>query len=157
MDLTEQQKESAARWEASCKVFATIPGADRLISASGRVPSFHDGEVEAIRLTKNGPSTISIAINWPTVLSRDKIIVTLTATQVLDVALEGFSPQNVLWELWVRAPEPRSDYDVLDGDVELELDPIWGIGGTVLLRGVEISWTTVAPPAEPDFGGVWVD
>lgn len=154
MDLTEEQKADAARWDASCKVFATIPGADRLISEYGKVPTFHDGEVEAVYLTKKGQSKISIAINWPTNFSTDKIVVTLTAKQVIYVALEGFSPQNVIWELWVRVPVARPGYEVSESDVELELDPIFGIGGTVWLRDVEVSWTAPSLSADAQFWDV---
>lgn len=157
MDLTEEQKARAARWQSSCNVFATIPGAERLISEYGKFPSFHDGEVEAVYLTKKGPSKISISISYPTNFSTEMIMVSFTAQQVIDVALEGFSSQNVLWELWARVPLAKPGYDVLEGDLELELDPTFGLGGTIWLRNVEVSWGALVLSDLEDFGGAWAD
>ena len=53
MELSEVQKADKARWEASCQLFATLPGADRLIAKYGKVPTFHDGEIEEVHLTKS--------------------------------------------------------------------------------------------------------
>lgn len=145
MELTEAQLADRVRWDASCKLFATLPGADRLIAKYGGVPSFHDGEVEVVHLAKKGLSRIGISIRWPDPLADHQVVVTLTAVRVLDVELEGFSPQNVIGELWLRRPTPQPDYagkgiKVEDGDFEVELEPIYGLSGTLLLRGVEVDW-----------------
>lgn len=145
MELTDAQKADAARWEASCKVFAALPGADGLIAKYGRVPTFHDGEVDSVHLTKNGVSKIVVVINWPDIFGTDKIVVTITANQVIDIALEGYSPQNVIQELWVRVPSSQPGYEALPGDVELEMEPIYGVGGTLRLRDAKVSWAMQRP------------
>lgn len=150
MELSEFQKADKARWEASCQLFATLPGADRLIAKYGQVPTFHDGEIEAVHLNKKGPSKISISIPHPDIFGTETVVVTLTAAHVIDVELEGFSGQNVIDELWIRTATPQPDHlergvQTEPGDLEIEFDPIFGIGGRLLLRNVNVSWSLKRP------------
>lgn len=47
----------------------------------------------------------------------------LTAAQVIDLAPEGFSPQNTINEIWIDVPRTLPGYE-MSGDVELKLEPI---------------------------------
>jgi len=141
MDLDKAYQERVTRRAASAKLFSLLPGADEFVSRYGRVPTFHDGEVEEVVLTNKGPSRICISINWPDPVGRDKIVVTLTADQILDVGLEGFSPQNVINELWLCAATALPGYyEVEEGDLQLNMEPIYGISGKLVVRDLRVSW-----------------
>lgn len=141
MDFDQAYKEHAARPETSVELFSLLPGADKFLSKYGRVPTFHDGEVEEVFLSKNGPSRICISIHWPDHFGAEKILVTLTAAQIVDIRLEGFSPQNVIGELWLCAATALPGYyEVQEGDLQLNMESIYGIGGMLLVRGLEVSW-----------------
>lgn len=86
-----------------------------------------------------------------------KAIVNLTAVRVVYVSLEGFSSQNIVWQIWAQVPISKLDYGFSSSDVEFEIDPILGIGGTVWLQDLEITWTAKLPSRNADFGGVWVE
>lgn len=141
MDRSETYPERVTRREASAKLFSLLPGADEFVSKYGRVPTFHDGEVEEVFLTKTGPSRVCISINWPDLFGGDKVLVTLTAAQIVDIGLEGFNHQNVIGELWLCAATALPGYyEVQDGDLQLNMEPIYGISGTLVVRDLRVSW-----------------
>jgi hypothetical protein len=150
LEIEEAREAAWARWETSCQLFATLPGADRLIAKYGKVPTFHDGEVEVVHLNQKGPSKIAISIPWPDIFGEEKVLVTLTAAHVLDVELEGFSRHNYVYELWFRRPTPQPGHagkgiSLEEGDVEVEFESTLGLGGKLLLRSVDVSWSLKRP------------
>lgn len=146
MNMESKYQEA---WETHVAIFAALPGAGALIEQYGRVPSFHDGEVEMIHLEAKGVSTIRVSIGFPDIFGGGgAVAVTLTIAEILDViGLEGFSPQNVLYDLWLRPATVRSDRQphqwrsVQEGDIEIELEPTYGIGGIIIGRGLEVEWS----------------
>ena len=136
-----------ADYELHSKTFSLLPGADSLIQAYGEVPSFHDAEVEAVQLSKKGASSIRVSNLFPDIFSKGHVFVTLTIAEVIDIELEGFSPQNVLFALRVRPapgrPERQEYYPrkLASDDLEIELEPTYGIGGRLVCQGITVGWT----------------
>jgi hypothetical protein len=136
-----------ADYELHSDTFAGLKGADSLIEQYGNVPDFHDSEVQDLHLSLKFASTVRISNLFPDIYSRGRIFVTLTIDEILDIDLDGFSPQNVLGGLRVRPVTSRPDRERFyprkrtDGDLEIELDAIYGIGGVIVCRGVRIGWT----------------
>jgi hypothetical protein len=136
-----------ADYELHSKTFSLLPGADTLIRAFGKVPSFHDAEVETVRLSKKGASSIRLSIHHPDFFGGGHLFVTLSIAEIIDGQLDGFSPQNVLGAMRVRpAPErpEREEYyrrKRRSDDMEIELEPIYGMGGNLVGQGLTVGWT----------------
>lgn len=146
MDIEGNLRAEEEAWAVRNAIFASLLGAESLIKQFGRVPSFHDGEVETIHLVKSGPSHIKIRTGFPDIFGPGHVYVSLMISNVLDVELEGFSAQNVIQELWLRPAMTRPEHlgkgvAVEDGDLEIELEPIFGIGGTIVGRGLTLDWS----------------
>lgn len=146
MDLDETLKQAAARREASARLFRRLPGADAFLAGHDHVPTFHDGEIEEVWLSKKGPGSLSISIFWPDPFGAERILVTFSVANILDVRLEGFSAQNVVGELWLSpATAVPGFYDVEPGDLRLDMEPLFGLSGMVVARGVRLSWAHHRP------------
>jgi len=120
----------------------SIPGGDDLLSLfGGEVPSFGDAEVLTLQLNRTGPSTLLVHETLKDVW------VTFTMTEISDLDLDDFGPQNVIGQLdirlihevresfglqWIKPPPARSFY-------EIRLEPVHGLGGTIRARHVTIS------------------
>lgn len=154
----ELRRLRQADYELHCKTFAALPGADSLIQVYGEVPTFHDAEVEEVRLSKKGASSIQVSNLFPDIFSKGHVFVTLTIAKVIDIELQGFSPQNVLFALRVRPAPRRPEREhyyprkLASDDLEIELEPTYGIGGRLVCQGVSITWTKdrAARQAKPD-------
>ena len=142
-------------------LYAGIPGGPELLAWFGRVPSFHDAEIVRVVLNRRAPSTLSIhAWNLTDrvdpqgyfILERHAVV-TFELEDVLDVQLEHFSSQNVIFGLQLRRAAPRPDRmpyysrDASPDDFELELDPCYGLSGHVRCRRVSISFVPGKPAA----------
>jgi hypothetical protein len=129
-----------------------ISGGRELIDYFGHVPMFHDGEVVQMVLNRRNSSSLAIHI-WGMGEDHDTkhAVVTLTITEIIDLELNGFSPQNVIGDLLIR-PLPSSDRAVyyarrpLPTDVEIELVPIYGLSGVIRAGSVSVNFT----PGKPD-------
>jgi Immunity protein 50 len=87
--------------------------------------SFHDAEVQALRLDREGPTLhLDVAVAFP-----ELRIVHLRFERVTDVELDGFNEQNVLFDLKVVTAN--------DGRLDVELQSSYGLGGS--LRCASIS------------------
>jgi hypothetical protein len=79
-------------------------------------------------------------------------VVTFTLEGVTDLQLDGFSTQNVIFGLLLRRaadqPNRRSylGFDPLPQDVEIELQPCYGLHGWIRARTVAITFS----PGKPD-------
>jgi len=81
--------------------------------------SFHDAEVQALRLDREGPTLhLDVAVVFP-----EQRIVRLRFENVTDVELDGFNEQNVLFDLKVVAAD--------DGRFDVELQSSYGLGGSL--------------------------
>lgn len=140
-------------------IYAGVPGGPELIRHFGRVPSFHDGEILGLHLDRDGPSTLRVH-GWVTThhdgpdgaLALERhAVVTFTLRGVMDLRLEGFSAQNVIGGLILRRAPDRSerrgylDIDPAPDDIEIELEPCYGLCGLIRARSVAITFE----PGEP--------
>lgn len=117
---------------------AVVGGPELLDWFGGRAPSFHDAEVLSITLDRNGAScTFKIHAFEMTseidgrgyFVSTRHTVVTLRFGEVSDLELADFNHQNVLMGLSLsKSPED---------EFVLNLDPAYGLGGT--LRGRTLS------------------
>ena len=140
-------------------IYAQVPGGRELVRYFGRVPSFGDGEILDLHLDRDGPSSLSVH-GWVTihrdgpdgssVLERHAVV-TFVLFGIMDLRLEGFSAQNVIGGLILRRapdrPERRSHLalDPAPDDIEIELEPCYGLNGLIRARSVAITFA----PGEP--------
>jgi hypothetical protein len=81
-------------------------------------------------------------------------IVTFTLNGVMDLQLDGFSIQNVIGGLVMRRAPDRPErrgylaLDPLPEDIEIELEPCYGLNGTIRARSVSITFEPDKPNAQ---------
>lgn len=140
-------------------LYAGILGGPELLAWFGRVPSFHDAEVVRVVLNRRAPSTLSVhtwrltnQVDAQSYFILDRhAVVTFELEDVLDVQLEHFSPQNVIFGLQLRRATTRPDRmphyfgDASPDDFEIELDPCYGLSGYVRCRRISISFVPGKP------------
>lgn len=159
-----------ARWRAAYEVhnatLVTVPGADTLIALyDGRVPSFHDADILSVQLTTQGGSALRLALPYPTLFDRGRVIVNFEMGRILDADLDFFGTQNVVGDLFVRPAQDRPDrrnhiHKLKPGDLEIEIDPSVGLGGIIVCRGLSLTWSkdrlaraAKLPPPPPELLG----
>lgn len=133
-------------------LFATIPGGAAVLDWFGFMPTFHDAEVIGLDLRRRAPSRLSVHC-WRMSSETDErgyffldkhAVVTFVMLDIVDVQLEGFSPQNVLWGLVVRRGSDRPEREAFHAtdpsseDYELELEPCYGLSGRIRCRALSI-------------------
>lgn len=141
-------------------IYYELPGGAELLRWFGRVPSFHDAEIISLDLRRKGKSALSLH-SW---VGTDKVseagfivldrhaVVTFTLEGIMDLQLDGFSTQNVIGGLTLRRatdrPERRGYLALapLPQDLEIELEPCYGLNGTIRARSVAIT----CQPGKPD-------
>jgi hypothetical protein len=140
-------------------IYDTVPGGAELVRWFGQVPTFHDAEILALDLRRRSASSLKIH-GWISTgrISRDgtseldkHAVVTFAIESVMDLKLDGFSPQNVINGLVLRRAAVRPDrrpflsLDPLPEDVEIELEPSFGLEGFVRARSVSITFVPGKP------------
>ncbi len=140
-------------------IYAEVPGGPELVRYFGRVPSFGDGEILSLCLDRNGPSALRLH-GWiitdrvgpdGTLVLERHAVVTFTLHGIMDLCLEGFSRQNVIGGLILRRapdrPERRGHlaFHPTPDDIEIELEPCYGLVGLIRARSVVITFE----PGEP--------
>ena len=141
-------------------IYHEVSGGAELLRWFGRVPSFHDAEILSFDLRRTGQSALRLH-GW---IMTDKVgedgfivldrhvIVTFAIEGIMDLRLEGFSAQNVIFGLILRrAPDrpERRNYLTLSPspqDIEIELEPCYGLDGLIRARSVAITFQ----PGKPD-------
>src|SRR5262245_13434450 len=118
-------------------VLARLPGGEDLIRWFGAVPSVHDAEIVELSLRRRAPSILRVH-TWITRPEVDRqgyyvqdkhVVVSFELEDIIDLQLEGFSHQNVVFGLTLLSAADRPDrlpYYWLDpspNDVEIELEP----------------------------------
>jgi len=141
-------------------IYNTVSGGAELVNWFGRVPSFHDAEILSLHLSRKGQSVLrlhawiitgEIGDDGYFVLDRHAIV-TFTLNEVMDLQLDGSSFQNVISGLVLRhAPDrpERRGYlalNPLPQDIEIELEPCYGLSGLIRARAVSIAFE----PRKPD-------
>jgi hypothetical protein len=141
-------------------IYDTVPGGAELVRWFGQVPTFHDAEILSLHLRRKGPSVLrlhgwigtgAVRQDGYAVLDRHAIV-TFTLTDVMDLQLDGFSIQNVISGLILRRAPDRPErrgylaLDPLPQDIEIELEPCYGLDGRIRARSVSITFE----PGKPD-------
>ena len=107
---------------------ATPSSVDTLEQHFGCWPSFHDAELLEIHLVRNGQSHLVVRLaENPSYKNRPDLKFILN--NVSDLELEGFSSQNVLFDMHLEESEGRW---------KLSLSPSYGIGGYLLAADVSV-------------------
>jgi hypothetical protein len=153
--------------ENDTAIYDEVPDGPELVSWFGQEPSFHDAEILSLCLRRKGRSVLRLH-GWimtgatgpdgHCVLDRHAVV-TFTLDGVMDLQLDGFSTQNVIGGLILRrAPHrpERGDYlalKPLPQDVEIELEPCYGLDGFIRARSVSITFEPGKPDAEDEING----
>jgi hypothetical protein len=147
--------------DQAVSIFAEVPGGAELIRWFGQVPTFHDAEILSLSLCRKGQSTLRVH-SWINtgevgpdgfyVLDRHAVV-TFTLDEVKDLHLDGFSIQNVIFGLILRrAPDrPERGFHFLGAhsdDIEIELEPCYGLDGFIRARAVSIEFEPGRPRDE---------
>ena len=151
--------------EQDQSIYDVVPGGAELLRWFGREPSFHDAEMLSLDLRRKGQSEFRFH-GWITTdelgedgfVVRDRhAIVTFTLEGIMDLQLDGFSIQNVIGGLILRRAPHRPErqgylaLDPLPQDIEIELEPCYGLNGLIRARSVTISFQ----PGRPDPQDAW--
>ncbi|MFI5013420.1 MAG: hypothetical protein ACHQAY_13845 [Hyphomicrobiales bacterium] len=140
--------------------YAAIPGGPDLVAWFGHVPNFQDAEIVSLDLHRRGPSILRIHF-WNRrneiddcgyyVLDRHAVVA-FTLEDIMDLQLDGFSHQNVIFGLQLRRASERPDrrpYYSLDpspDDYEIQLEPCFGLDGSIRCRRISVAFI----PGKPD-------
>lgn len=140
-------------------IYTDIPGGAELVKWFGRVPMFHDAEILNFDLQRSGASNLRVhywnvrnEVDERGYFVRDKhAVVTFVLEEILDLQLEGFSSQNVIFGLTLKNAPDRPDrqgfyaLDPSPQDFELELQPCYGLEGRIRCRSVSIKLSPGKP------------
>jgi len=142
-------------------IYDEVPGGPELLRWFGRVPSFHDAEIISLDLRRSGQSflrvhgwvgTEEVDANGNIVLDKNAIV-TFTLEGIMDLKVDGFSHQNVIFGLKLQraTDRGRSNYYAMPqspDDIEIELEPCYGLGGVIRAKRVSISFEPGLPHEE---------
>lgn len=124
----------------SAAIVGDISGGPELLQwFAGRMPSFHDAEVLSLALDRDAASAILKVHAFEMTSEVDArgyfictrhVVVVFKLQWIGSMELDGFNQQNALDGLKVS----RTD----GGEVRLDLEPAYGLGGFIQAREVEI-------------------
>jgi hypothetical protein len=132
--LREEHKETAS-------LLLKIPGGPELLEWLAGVPAFGDAEIVSLVLDRKGQSKLSVRMDR----GDNRVTVTFSLQAWIDVAIRGFSQQNVIGGLKLRpAGERRIEIwergvGCTPGELEIELEPCFGANGTIRANIASIS------------------
>ena len=148
--------------ETSTGIYHAVPGGPELLQWFDGTPTFHDAEILSLDLRRKGQSLLRLH-GWINtgrvgpdrffVLDRHAIE-TFALDGVMDMRLDGFSRQNVIYGLVLRRAPDRPERSntlslkPLPDDVELELEPCYGLEGFIRARSVSITFKPGKPDAQ---------
>lgn len=150
--------------ELETSIYDVVPGGTDLTRWFGQVPSFHDAEILSLHLRRKAQSvlrlhgwinTSEVGQDGYFVLDRHAIV-TFTLSEVMDLQLDGLGIQNVIGGLALRRAPDRSErrgylaLDPLPQDIEIELEPCYGLSGLIRARAVSITFEPGKPNAQED-------
>lgn len=135
-------------------IYHEVPGGAELLRWFGGVPNFHDAEILSLDLCRKGQSTLrlhgwimtnKVGENGFIVLDRHAIV-SFALDGIMDLQLDGFSAQNVVAGLILRRAPDRPErrgylaFAPSPQDVEIELEPCYGLDGLIRARSVTITF-----------------
>jgi hypothetical protein len=124
--------------------FIALPGGKALADWFGRVPRFHDAELQDITLASHGPSVLRIR-TWNVTDKVDgrgyfvldkHVMVTVTLEAVTHVALNRFNLHGIIFDLEVTS---------IDGGYQLAWSGPYGVAGSLRAGQVRIDWAACGP------------
>lgn len=131
----------------SAAIIGGIPGGPELLQwFEGRMPSFHDAEVLGLSLDRASACAILNVHAFEMTSEVDDrgyfvctrhVVVTFKLSRISRIELDGFNHQNALDALEVSRTG--------DGEIRVDLDPAYGLGGFIQARELEISITPGIP------------
>lgn len=136
----------------TASILKELPGGSELLAWFGGIPNFGDGEVVSLNLDRAGTSTLRVlATRRDANGISDQAIISFRLSDMIDVAIEGFSHQNVIGGLKLRHAQNEDIHPSLLGigtvapKLEIELEPCAGAFGTIRASIVNISVEAVSP------------
>jgi hypothetical protein len=140
-------------------IYDEVPGGPELLCWFGRVPTFHDAEIISLDLRRSAKSflrvhgwvgTEQVDENGYIVLDKNAVV-TFALEDIMDLQLDGFSHQNVIFGLKLQRATDRGRTNCYalpqsPADIEIELEPCFGLGGVIRAKRVSISFE----PGFPD-------
>jgi hypothetical protein len=132
-----------------------IPGGRAAVAWFHGRPEFHDAEVLELRLVRKGPSRLRLSASVREGEAHKGPLIKhgifdFTLRDMIDVHLDGFGHQNVIFGLRLRRAEPAAMHPSLlgmglaPGAIEIELHPCAGAFGTIRCSIEKIVITPVA-------------
>jgi hypothetical protein len=121
-----------------------VEGAKNLRDWFGFWPSFHDAEVICLHLNRRAASSLFLH-TWEMTRDTDErgyyvlakhVVVEFVLEEILDLNLNGFSHQNVLFGLTI---------EMVENGFRLVLEDSYGIAGTIDAKRISIRLTPGKP------------
>jgi len=146
--IDDALRKRAEELKETASLLSLIPGGAELLEWFGSVPEFGDGEVVSLVLDRGGQSRLSIRLEH---LGKTAVI-GFELGPWIDVAVHGFSHQNVIGGLKLRPAGDRKiepwerGVGCKPGDVEIELEPCFGAYGCIRanISAITLNSTTVS-------------
>ncbi len=156
----------ASELDQDTTIYHEVPGGIELLHWFGELPNFHDAEILSLDLRRWGQSTLRIhawiiadQVKDGGLIGLDKhAVVTFILEDIMDLQLDGFSGQNVIFGLKLQRAinRGRANYYALPQspeDIEIELEPCYGLDGVIRAKRVSISFK----PGLPDEPSIYRD
>jgi Immunity protein 50 len=131
--------------ESANDITGFVGGAQAVLDWFGRWPSFHDGEIIELHLSRRGPSRLKLH-TWRIAKklvdgkahfsTEQEAVVTFVLERVTDLKLEEFGHQNVIYALRLEQRE---------SGVRLVLEPCYGISGYIEAATVSVEMVPGGP------------
>lgn len=139
-------------------IYEDIPGGVELLAWFGRQPTFHDGEILSLTLNRSGISELKIH-GWITTdqvdangyIVLDKhAVVTFGFEDIVDLVLDGFSHQNVVYGLTLnyaidRGRPVSGHLPHEPTDIDIKLEPCYGLEGFIRVKKLTVSFEPGRP------------
>ena len=142
-------------------VLRAMPGGSELIAMIGHVPWFHDDEIEQLDLVSAGTSrlVLNVTLEASHVAIRS-CRVTFEIAEIVELRLEHFYRQNVLFALRLRPAGPPAEpvlygAEPSSGDIEMVLEPAVGMEGAIRCRGVSVTYQVLRTTRADLRSGDW--
>ena len=125
-----------------------LPGGRALISWFGQILSFHDAEIVNLSLDRSASSILTIycfrmtdEVDTRGYFIPDKhALVTFQMDDIIDLKLDGFSVQNVIFGLTIsKRPDSDPGYDI-------DLEPCFGLSGRLSCRSLSVLFRPLDGP-----------
>ena len=122
---------------------SAVPGADIVINWFGAWPSFHDAEIISLMLARHGESVLRVYPYHPA----KPATVNFVLEDVTDIELQGFSCQNVIFDLRIEIIDQNGDRAF-----RLILHPCYGLAGRIDAKLIRME---LHPGESPDGLSNW--